>query len=428
MPTMDNASSSTSASQPRPRNIVVGVAGGIAAYKACHIVRAFKETGDNVRVVPTEAALNFVGKATFEALSGNPVSTTVFDAVDSVQHVKVGQEADLIVIAPATADLMARIVMGRGDDLLAATLLVATCPVVIAPAMHTEMWFNPATVANVATLRSRGITVLEPAHGRLTGKDTGPGRLPDPEQIVDLANAIHAGTRLPQDMVGEKVVITAGGTHEHIDPVRFIGNSSSGRQGFALGEIAAQRGAKVTIVAGSVAELSVPAGAEIVPVVSTQDMYEAVHKHAVDADFIVMAAAVADFTPATQATSKLKKGSDAGEDALSTISLVENPDILATTVTRRSKGELSKNPIIVGFAAETGDEGTSALEYARKKLQKKGCDLLMCNEVGKGKVFGQKHNQGWILDATGGVSEVVHGSKIEVSAQIWDAAVAFRNA
>ena len=409
-----------------PRNVVVGVAGGIAAYKACHIVRAFKEAGDNVRVVPTESALKFVGKATFEALSGNPVSTTVFDAVDSVQHVKVGQEADLIVIAPATADLMARVVAGRGDDLLAATLLVATCPVVIAPAMHTEMWFNPATVANVATLRQRGITVIEPAHGRLTGKDTGPGRLPDPEQIVDLANAVHAGARLPQDLAGKKVLITAGGTHEHIDPVRFIGNSSSGRQGFALGEIAAQRGAHVTIVAGNTAELPTPAGAEIVPVVSTQDMFDAVQERAGQSDFIVMAAAVADFTPASQATSKLKKGSDSDEDALSTISLVENPDILATTVKRREAGELDSNPVIVGFAAETGDEHTTALEYARKKLQKKGCDLLMCNEVGMGKVFGQKHNEGWILDAHGGVVDVEHGSKIEVAAQIWDAALAYR--
>ncbi|SJM68245.1 Phosphopantothenoylcysteine decarboxylase / Phosphopantothenoylcysteine synthetase [Corynebacterium glutamicum] len=409
-----------------PRNVVVGVAGGIAAYKACHIVRAFKEAGDNVRVVPTESALKFVGKATFEALSGNPVSTTVFDAVDSVQHVKVGQEADLIVIAPATADLMARVVAGRGDDLLAATLLVATCPVVIAPAMHTEMWFNPATVANVATLRQRGITVIEPAHGRLTGKDTGPGRLPDPEQIVDLANAVHAGARLPQDLAGKKVLITAGGTHEHIDPVRFIGNSSSGRQGFALGEIAAQRGAHVTIVAGNTAELSTPAGAEIVQVVSTQDMFDAVQERAGQSDFIVMAAAVADFTPASQAISKLKKGSDSDEDALSTISLVENPDILATTVKRREAGELDSNPVIVGFAAETGDEHTTALEYARKKLQKKGCDLLMCNEVGMGKVFGQKHNEGWILDAHGGVVDVEHGSKIEVAAQIWDAALAYR--
>ncbi|MCK2200269.1 bifunctional phosphopantothenoylcysteine decarboxylase/phosphopantothenate--cysteine ligase CoaBC [Corynebacterium callunae] len=412
-------------SQTTPaRKIVVGVAGGIAAYKACQIIRAFKEVGDDVRVVPTAAALNFVGKATFEALSGNPVSTTVFDQVDRVQHVKIGQEADLIVIAPATADLMARLAAGRADDLLAATILVATCPVVIAPAMHTEMWFNPATVANVNTLRERGITVIEPAHGRLTGKDTGPGRLPDPEQIVDIANAIASGVTLPRDLEGKQVLITAGGTQEHIDPVRFIGNSSSGKQGFALAEIAAQRGAKVTIVAGNTVELSTPAGAEVIKVTSTRDMFEAVQARATDADFIVMAAAVADFRPDTQASSKLKKGSD--EDALSVIHLLENPDILATTVQRRTAGELSKTLVIVGFAAETGDEKTSALEYAQAKLHKKGCDLLMCNEVGVGKVFGHDDNQGWILDAHGGVEEVKQGSKLEVAAAIWDRATAFQ--
>ncbi|MFP7365689.1 bifunctional phosphopantothenoylcysteine decarboxylase/phosphopantothenate--cysteine ligase CoaBC [Corynebacterium callunae] len=406
------------------RKIVVGVAGGIAAYKACHIIRAFKEVSDEVRVVPTAAALNFVGKATFEALSGNPVSTTVFDEVDKVQHVKIGQEADLIVIAPATADLMARIAAGRSDDLLAATILVATCPVVIAPAMHTEMWHNPATVANVKTLRERGITVIEPAHGRLTGKDSGPGRLPDPEQIVDIANAVARGVSLPRDLAGKKVLITAGGTKEYIDPVRFIGNSSSGKQGFALGEIAAQRGAEVTIVAGSTVELSTPAGAEIIKVSSTREMFEAVQERAGAADFIVMAAAVADFRPDTQASSKLKKGHD--EDSLSVIHLLENPDILATTVQRRTAGELDSNPLIVGFAAETGDEKTSALEYAKAKLKKKGCDLLMCNEVGVGKVFGHDDNQGWILDTQGGVEEVKQGSKLEVAAAIWDRAASFR--
>lgn len=405
------------------RRVVVGVAGGIAAYKACHIIRAFKEAGDDVRVVPTESALNFVGRSTFEALSGNPVSTTVFDDVDQVQHVRVGQEADLIVIAPATADLMARLVMGRADDLLTATVLVATCPVVVAPAMHTEMWFNPATVANVETLRERGITVIEPAHGRLTGKDTGPGRLPDPEQIVDIADAVGNGVVLGQDLKGRRVLITAGGTQEHIDPVRFIGNSSSGRQGFALGEIAAQRGARVTIVAGNTAELSTPAGAEIVKVNSTQDMFDAVGERAGESDIIIMAAAVADFRPDTQADSKLKKGGD--DDSLTTVHLVENPDILKTTVARRAGGELKADPVIVGFAAETGDATTSALDYARAKLERKGCDLLMCNEVGHGKVFGQLRNRGWILASDGSVTEVEDATKLEVAAQIIDAVVAF---
>lgn len=405
------------------RKVVVGVAGGIAAYKACHIIRAFKEAGDDVRVVPTRAALEFVGRATFEALSGNPVSTTVFDDVDKVQHVRVGQEADLIVIAPATADLMARLVAGRADDLLAATVLVATCPVVVAPAMHTEMWFNEATIANVRTLRDRGITVIEPAHGRLTGKDTGPGRLPDPEQIVEIANAVTHGVSFRRDLNGKRVLITAGGTQEHIDPVRYIGNSSSGRQGFALGEIAAQRGAKVTIVAGNTVELSIPAGAEIVRVTSTQDMFDAVHERAGDSDIIVMAAAVADFRPDNQADSKLKKGHD--ETSLTTVHLVENPDILATTVVRRQEGELSSDPVIVGFAAETGDAGTSALDHAKAKLARKGCDLLMCNEVGRGKVFGQARNQGWILSSDGMVTEVADGTKLEVAAKIMDAVVHF---
>lgn len=408
------------------RRVVVGVAGGIAAYKACHIIRAFKEAGDDVRVVPTRAALEFVGRATFEALSGNPVSTTVFDDVDKVQHVRVGQDADLIVIAPATADLMARLVMGRGDDLLAATVLVATCPVVVAPAMHTEMWFNPATVANVKTLRERGITVIEPAHGRLTGRDTGPGRLPDPEQIVEIANAVAEGVDLTQDLTGKRVLITAGGTLEHIDPVRYIGNSSSGRQGYALGEIAAQRGAKVTIVSGNTVELSTPAGAEIVKVTSAQDMFDAVQERAGAFDIIVMAAAVADFRPDAQSESKLKKGGG-GERALSTVHLVENPDILATTVLRRGRGEFESDPIIVGFAAETGDAETSALEHAKAKLVRKGCDLLMCNEVGRGKVFAQTHNQGWILSSDGSVVEVEKGTKLEVAARIMDRVSAYRS-
>ena len=237
-------------SEKQPRRIVVGVSGGIAAYKACHLVRDLKEAGDDVRVVPTPSALNFVGAATFEALSGYPVSSTVFDAVDEVQHVRVGQEADAVVIAPATADVMARLVAGRADDLLTATVLVATCPVIVVPAMHTEMWWNAATQANVATLRERGVIVLEPAHGRLTGKDTGPGRLPEPDQIAELVRAVLDGADLTPDWAGRKVLITAGGTQENLDPVRFLGNRSSGRQGFALAEIAAHRGAEVTIVAG----------------------------------------------------------------------------------------------------------------------------------------------------------------------------------
>lgn len=395
------------------KNVVIGVSGGIAAYKACHLIRDFKERGDNVRVIPTEAALNFVGAATFEALSGNPVDTGVFTRVDEVQHVRLGQEADLIVVAPATADLVARVASGRADDLLASTLLVATCPVVLAPAMHTEMWLNPATQANVATLRSRGITVLEPAHGRLTGKDTGPGRLPDPVIIAELARTVAETGPFTQSLAGKRVLISAGGTQENIDPVRFIGNRSSGKQGFALADIAAQRGAAVTVVAGDVEKREAPSGAEVVSVRSTREMEAAVRERAAEADVIIMAAAVADYRPETEAAMKLKKG--ASDDALSTIHLVENPDILRGLVEMREAGETGAT--IIGFAAETDNE----LEHGRAKLQRKGADMLMVNSVAGGGVFGRARNSGWLLSADGGVEEIPDGTKHEVAARIWDA-------
>ncbi|UIZ93229.1 bifunctional phosphopantothenoylcysteine decarboxylase/phosphopantothenate--cysteine ligase CoaBC [Corynebacterium sp. CNCTC7651] len=394
-------------------SVVVGVSGGIAAYKACHVVRDFKEQGCDVRVVPTPNALEFVGAATFEALSGNPVDTGVFTRVDEVQHVRVGQEADLVVIAPATADVMARIAAGRADDLLTATVLVATCPVVVAPAMHTEMWNNPATQANVATLRSRGITVLEPAHGRLTGKDSGPGRMLEPAQIADLARTVAETGAFGRGLEGKRVLISAGGTQENIDPVRYIGNRSSGRQGFALGEVAAQRGAKVTIVAGAVDELETPAGAEIVRVRSAREMQDAMLERVGDADVVIMAAAVADYRPEHEADSKLKKG--IADDDLSTVRLVENPDILKSIVEKRDAGET--DAVIVGFAAETD----KPLEYGRAKLERKGADLLMVNSVAGGKVFGEARNQGWILGADGSTVEVEDGSKQVVAVRILDA-------
>lgn len=410
------------AQQPQPaqpRRIVVGVSGGIAAYKACHLVRDLKEGGDDVRVVPTPSALNFVGAATFEALSGHPVSTTVFDAVDEVQHVRVGQEADGVVIAPATADVIARLAAGRADDLLTATVLVATCPVIVVPAMHTEMWHHPATRDNVATLRRRGVIVMEPAHGRLTGRDTGPGRLPEPGQIADLTRAALDGHALTHNWVGKRVLITAGGTQENLDPVRYLGNRSSGRQGFALAEIAAHRGAEVTIVAGSTDGLPTPSGATVVPVVSTREMEQAVAERAPQSDVIIMAAAVSDFRPASAAGTKMKKGTD--DEALTRLELVENPDILATTVQRRDTGEVPAETTIVGFAAETGDGENSALDLARAKLKRKGCDLLMCNDVGEGKVFGETRNRGWLLGADGTVTEIADGSKHAVAAQILEA-------
>lgn len=398
------------------RNIVVGVAGGVAAYKACHLVRNFKEAGDDVRVVPTENALNFVGAATFEALSGHPVSTTVFDAVDEVQHVNVGQHADVVVIAPATADLIARLATGRADDLLTSTVLVATCPVIVAPAMHTEMWLNPATQDNVATLRRRGITVIEPAHGRLTGADSGPGRLPEPDQIAEVVRTELAGYRVEHRWKGKKVVISAGGTREELDPVRYLGNRSSGRQGFALAEWACQMGADVTIVAGNTASLPVPSGAKVRSIISTRELEQAMREEARDADVVIMAAAVSDFRPAEVAESKMKKGQ--ADDVLSTLHLVENPDVLKGLVAARDRAELPAECVIVGFAAETGDADKSALEYAQEKFARKGCDVIMANEVGRDKTFGQKSNEGWILRSGLEPQRVEHGSKQVVAAQI----------
>lgn len=397
----------------QPLRVVVGVSGGIAAYKACHLVREFKERGDDVRVIPTENALNFVGAATFEALSGNPVDTGVFSRVDEVQHVRLGQEADLVVVAPTTADFLARVAAGGADDLLTSTILVATCPVVLAPAMHTEMWRNPATQANVATLRKRGITVLEPAHGRLTGKDTGPGRLPEPQVIAELARTVlRTGAFLPT-LAGTRVVISAGGTRESIDPVRFIGNHSSGKQGFALGDVAAQRGASVTIVAGATDELEAPSGAEIVRVRTTRDMQREMMERAPEADVVIMAAAVADFRPAAESDTKLKKGKS--DDALATLRLTENPDILKSLVEMREDG--ASRAVIIGFAAETDHE----LENGRAKLARKGADMLMLNSVAGGGVFGQARNRGWLLSADGGVEEIPDGTKHEVAVRIWDA-------
>ena len=318
------------------KRIVVGVAGGIAAYKSCSVVRQLSEAGHDVRVVPTEAALRFVGSATFEALSGNPVRTGVFEDVPDVPHVRLGQEADLVVIAPATADLLARAAGGRADDLLT-TLLTARCPVLFAPAMHTEMWLHPATADNVTTLRSRGAVVLEPASGRLTGTDTGSGRLPEPEEITTFAELLLArGDALPYDLHGVKFLITAGGTREALDPVRFIGNRSSGKQGYAVARVAAQRGAEVTLIAGNTAGLADPAGVHVLNVTSAAQMHEAVTKHAPEAQVLVMAAAVADFRPAHMVSTKIKKTADAG-DGGPTVELVRGHPGFGRPATRRGR-------------------------------------------------------------------------------------------
>ncbi|HST80122.1 MAG TPA: bifunctional phosphopantothenoylcysteine decarboxylase/phosphopantothenate--cysteine ligase CoaBC [Kineosporiaceae bacterium] len=404
------------------RRIVLGVTGGIAAYKACLLLRLFTEAGHDVRVVPTAAALEFVGAPTWAALSGHPVATGVWDDVHEVPHVRIGQQADLVVVAPATADLLARAAHGLANDLLTNVLLTARCPVLLAPAMHTEMWSHPATVANVATLRERGVQVLDPASGRLTGADTGPGRLPEPEEIAAAALALlpdldPAGGTVVGDLAGRRVVVSAGGTREPLDPVRFLGNRSSGRQGVALARAAAARGAKVTLVAGAL-EVPAPDGVDVVQVGSALDMREAVFAASAAADVVVMAAAVADFRPAEIAEHKIKKTEDAGDAPV--ITLVRNPDILAELVTRRRSGQ-----IIVGFAAETGDNSGGVLDHARAKLARKGCDLLVLNDVSAGKVFGRPDTEVTLLYPDGRQSAVPAGPKEVVAEAIWDAVIGF---
>jgi len=397
--------------------IVLGVAGGIAAYKAALLLRLFREAGHDVRVVPTVAALEFVGQATWEALSGQPATPHIFDDVPEVAHVRIGQTADLVVVAPATADLIARAAAGLCNDLLTATLLTARCPVLLAPAMHTEMWEHPATQANVATLRSRGVHILEPASGRLTGSDSGPGRLPEPAEIAEAALALveepvdGAGSE-SRDLTGRHVVISAGGTREPVDPVRFLGNRSTGRQGVALARTALARGARVTLVAAHV-EVAIPAGITVVPVGTALELRAAVRRAAADADVVVMAAAVADYRPESPADHKLKKADDG---APRTIALVENPDILAELASAR----LRAGQVVVGFAAETGDPVASVLQHGRAKALRKGADLLVVNEVGGGRGFGSTENSVAILDAAGNVLREAAGTKDAVSELIWD--------
>lgn len=392
--------------QHRPR-VVLGVAGGIAAYKACDVLRRFTESGHEVRVVPTASALKFVGAPTWAALSGQPVATDVWSDVHEVPHVRIGQEADLVVVAPATADVLAKAAHGLADDLLTNTLLTARCPIVFAPAMHTEMWEHPATRENVATLRRRGAIVLEPAVGRLTGKDTGKGRLPEPEEIFRTAHrALVRGNQAP-DLTGRHIVISAGGTREPLDPVRFLGNRSSGKQGYALARTALARGARVTLVAANVG-LADPAGADVVPVGTAVELREAVVKAAADADCVVMAAAVADFRPVAYADGKIKK-TDAEPEP---IALVKNPDVLAEISGERAR----PGQIVVGFAAETHD----VLAYGRAKLARKGCDLLVVNEVGETRTFGQDGNEAVILGADGTETTVPFGPKEDLADAVWD--------
>jgi phosphopantothenoylcysteine decarboxylase/phosphopantothenate--cysteine ligase len=384
--------------------VVVGVCGGIAAYKACTLGRRSTAAGHDVTVVPTAAALRFVGAPTWAALSGKSVSTDVWTDVHEVPHVRIGQAADLVVVAPATADLLARAAAGLADDLLTNTLLTARCPVVYAPAMHTEMWEHAATQANVATLRGRGAHVIEPAVGRLTGVDSGKGRLPEPDQVYAAALAVLEGDRRHaagselagsapgaayashSSLQGRTIVVSAGGTREPLDPVRFLGNRSSGKQGIALAEVAAQRGADVVLVAANVT-LPMPDGMTVVPVETTLELQAAVEKAAVGADAVIMAAAPADFRPASVSGDKIKKSDD--PEAGLRLELVENPDIVRGLVEARDG---ATRPVIVSFAAETGDATGSVMDHARAKFARKGSDLQVVNEVGTDKTFGADDN------------------------------------
>ena len=391
--------------------VILGVSAGIAAYKAASLLRLLRESGHRVRVIPTADALRFVGEPTWAALSGEPVTTDVWTSVDEVPHVRLGQSADLVIVAPATADLLARAAAGMSGDLLTATLLTARCPVVYAPAMHTEMWEHPATAANVALLRARGAIVIEPASGRLTGADTGPGRLPEPAELFAVVQTLLSRPNgLAASLAGKRIVISAGGTREELDPVRFLGNWSTGRQGYALARAAALRGADVTMVAANV-ELPDPAGTRVLRVTSAREMHAAMLAAADAADVLVMTAAVADFRPAGRSESKIKKDGRQPDP----IVLAENPDILADLAARRAEHGPA-GQVVVGFAAETDPDPAAA----RAKLARKGCDLLVVNPVGRGLGFGRPDNEAVVYSREGLDTPIPRGSKEGLAEVVWD--------
>ncbi|TQJ32528.1 bifunctional phosphopantothenoylcysteine decarboxylase/phosphopantothenate--cysteine ligase CoaBC [Microbacterium sp. SLBN-146] len=397
--------------------IVVGVTGGIAAYKSVHIVRLLVKQGHDVHVVPTEDAVRFVGIPTWEAISRHPVTTSVHDDVARVRHVALGQAADLVVVAPATANSLAKMAAGLADDLLGTTLLATSAPVVVAPAMHTEMWRHAATQHNVALLRARGVHIVGPAEGELTGGDSGPGRMSEPEEIVSAALGVVGARR---DLEGLSVVVSAGGTREPIDPVRFIGNRSSGRQGIAVAREAASRGASVTLVAAHVEDdvlVPVP-GISIVHAATAKDLAEAVRDAALTADVVVMAAAVADYRVADIAPRKLTKEGRVGG---LTLELVENEDILAGLARDRRDGQT-----IVGFAAEMPGDGETLIDRGRRKAARKDTDLLVVNEVGWAKGFERSENEVVLIERGGGVVDTVAGSKGDVAVALWNAIHAMR--
>lgn len=385
---------------PRGREVVLGVSAGIAAYKSCELLRRLQDNGFLVTVIPTEASLNFLGKATWQALSGREVFTSVWEDSASVSHISVADKADLIVIAPATADVIARIASGRADDLLTTTVLATAAPILIVPAMHPNMWLNSATVANVEILRSRGITVMEPEIGRLTGRDSGIGRFPETAAIVSQVMEI---ADISGSLAKRRILVTAGGTREAIDPVRFIGNHSSGRQGLAVAYEALREGAEVTIVVGSTDPFELP-GAEIIAVNSAAEMKDAVLANFSTCDALVMSAAVADARPAITGEEKIKK------QDLQTIELVQNPDILQLV-----GGKKKANQVVVGFAAETT---TDYLKLAQEKMRRKSADLLYVNNVSNGGIFGSDRTSGKLLNVTGEIESFSNSTKHEVAKAI----------
>ncbi|PPH23940.1 bifunctional phosphopantothenoylcysteine decarboxylase/phosphopantothenate--cysteine ligase CoaBC [Rathayibacter toxicus] len=396
----------------RRLNIVVGITGGIAAYKAVGVVRALVLAGHDVHVVATEAALRFVGTPTLEAVSRNPVHTELYEGVAQVRHVAIGQAADLLVIAPATAHTLATLAVGLADDLLGNTVLASTAPLVVAPAMHTEMWANAATVANVATLRSRGVHIVGPEAGRLTGSDSGLGRMAEPEAIVAEALAVHARSVSARgDLEGVRVLVTAGGTREPLDPVRFVGNRSSGRQGVALAEAAVSRGAAVTLLAANL-DVDAPQGVEVIVVGTARELREAALAAMRDVEIVIMAAAVADYRPASVADSKITK--DQQGDRL-VLELVKNPDILAELSAARQEGQL-----VVGFAAETEPDQQKMLARGRAKIARKGCDLIVLNRVGWTEGFHGESNAVIVLDRAGDIVGEASGTKAAVADRILD--------
>ncbi|CAN2201333.1 Dfp Phosphopantothenoylcysteine synthetase/decarboxylase [Candidatus Nanopelagicaceae bacterium] len=390
------------------REVILGVGGGIAAYKSCDLLRRLQERGYQVTVVPTPSSLNFVGAATWEALSGRAVTTQVWERVDEVRHISLANTADALIIAPATADLIARIAAGRADDLLTNLVLAIDVPILIVPAMHPQMWNDPATQSNVATLRSRGFSVMEPAIGRLTGSDIGQGRFPETNEIITKFEEV---TETEKDYLGKRVLITAGGTREAIDPVRYIGNRSSGRQGAAVARAARDRGADVKMIFAN-AQLSPDeirdlSGIEIVSVETATEMFTALEEAFPKSDLLVMSAAVADARPSQYSEGKIKKGE------LRDIALIENPDLL------KSIAKLRTNQIVVAFAAETNND----LAAAQAKMQAKGANILYLNNVTNGAIFGSLDTEGFIITSNGAHIPVPLTSKDTLAELLLDQAL-----